>query len=386
MILLKKFNVDLEAIFTVILVVTYNSEQYIDDLIESIAHQDYDANKVLLLVIDNNSRDRTVDKIIDKVSQLESKIKNVLLIRLSRNVGFAPANNLGLRLLRLLRGSLSNTKIILLNPDTKVLDKRFLAVADKLLSRLPIVGFAMLSGDGIDIVDSIGAYVDALGNSQDILCGVKLSRIIKTLIDKLPSIYAVPSACFAAIAIRGEVFESLGLLKDFYVIYFEDTEFCLRAWSRGVPIHVYRDFMVWHVRGGTQKSGTVTLNSKIGGMRRGSLEIPYHFSKNSLLLSYEYLGPLTFLLRTLLYLIASLTLKRKHLVYSFLESIHIIWRKRLKWRRLPKDLIPRSPRTWVLLWALKYLLRYGSDVNTAINYGVRRASIECIPHLLIPRR
>ena len=377
MILLKKINKEKELISTIIIVITYNSEQYIEELIKSLINQDYDISNLLLLIIDNNSQDGTVNKIFNIVSKLSHNYRtpNILLIKLTRNVGFAPANNLGLKLLKKLGISLRGKNIIFLNPDISILDRKFLNIVEKLLTTLPIIGFAMRSWRDSNVIDSLGGYIDALGSPQEILHGIRLLGKIKAS-NSLPLIYAIPSACFAAIAIRGNVFEIIGFLKDWYVMYFEDVEFCLRAWSTGIPVYLYRKFVVQHARGGTQRTSTSEITA---------FEIVYHISKNSLLLSYEYLGPLVYLIKAALYLAISLIYKKKLLVHSFLESIHIIKKKKLKWRRLPKGLIPHDPRTWAFLWAFKYWLRYGGATSIALSYGARRASIEYVLHYLIPK-
>lgn len=352
-----------------IIIVTYNSKRYLRDLFETISSQDYDLARLLFVVVDNDSVDGTFDEL---ASFARNGNFNIMSVRLNINVGFAPANNVALHLLKNILGSLEGRSIVLLNPDTRIIDKSFLKVVERFLEHFPIVGFSMISGSG-DVIDSLGAYVDYLGNPQDILCGVKLSRSLIRLINLLPKAYYVASVCFAAVAIRGDLVERLGTLRSDYVIYFEDTEFCLRCWSKGVPVLVYRDPLVWHERGGTQKKKTPPSRSSPA---RDLLDIPYHFAKNSLLLTYEYLGISRYVFRVLVYLAISLVLKRQHLIFSTLGSAYIILKKRLKPKRLPKGLVLRNPRTWILLWTLKYCLKFGFSLEEAISYSVKRASLE----------
>lgn len=362
------------SIRILIVVVTYNCEKFVDYIIDSLNRQVYDLSRVLLVVIDNASKDHTLNKMLLGLRGF-SKL-NWLVVRLSRNYGFVLANNAALYLAKKLLGDLNSCIVVFLNPDTRIFSEHFLWHVELLSSRFPIVGFAMVSGDN-DVVDSLGAYVDYLGSPQDILCGVRISTRLAMLIKRLPLLYSTPYVCFAAVAVRGDVLESLGFLRPFYVMYFEDTEYCLRAWSKGSPVLVHKEFMIWHARGGTQAS---TLGSGDVQSRDKVLDIMLHFSKNSLLLTYEYLGVIRFLLRSLMYLVVSISLRRKRLARAFCEALKIIVRERIKPRKLPKGLVLFDFRTWVLLWALKCLLQGPSRVQRSLQgcivYGVQRASFE----------
>lgn len=375
---------DPDRIENVLLIATYNSMDFVEGICKSIGTQVVDLSRTLLIIIDNNSTDDTYDIFRGCMEKyLRSKGINYLLVKLTKNLGFAPANNIGLYLAKHLLKSLENKTIILLNPDTYVLERTFVKKANFLTRKLPIVGFSTVSGNLNNIIDSIGAFVDFLGNPQDILCGVRITNDIGKLLRRLPLLYLTPYTCFAAVAIKGDVVEKIGFLRNDYVIYFEDTEFCLRAWSRGIPVCVFRDFMVWHARGGTQVSHQSLTNDKVR-KKDVFLDIPYHFSKNQLLLTYEYLGIIRYLTRLVLYALIGLVTKHRYLAFSIIDSLRTIFKRRIKKKRLPTGLIPRNPRTWVLIWALKYLLNYSSrGLDEAVAYGVRRASFEYLKQRLI---
>ena len=357
-----------------IVVVTYNCERYVDYIIDSLRRQMYDLSNVLLIVVDNASRDNTLVRMLSYLRKFDRL--NWLVIRLSRNYGFALANNVALHLAKKLLGSLDNRVVIFLNPDIWVFNRYFLRYAELLTSSFPIVGFAMVSGN-YDIIDSLGSYVDYLGKTQDILYGVKLSSRLIKLIKHLPLLYTVPYVCFAAVAIRGEVLESLGFLRSFYVIYAEDVEYCLRAWSRGIPVLVCRKFMIWHARGGTRLSAEESRRMRL---KSNSLDVSFHSLKNSLLFAYEYLGVVKFLMRVITYLTTSILSRRKKPVRALWETLKIIKKKRIKPKRLPKHLVPSDPKTWKILWYLKCLLQKPVNMRGFRQeykvYGAQRASFE----------
>ena len=86
-----------------IIIVTYNSENYILKCIDSIKKYK-NALNYEIIIIDNASQDATIRK-------LESEYKDLTIVNNDKNLGFAKACNQGL--------TLSNSKyIFFLNPDT----------------------------------------------------------------------------------------------------------------------------------------------------------------------------------------------------------------------------------------------------------------------------
>ena len=51
----------------------YNEEKYIENFIDSILTQDYNFQKVELIFVDGNSKDRTVELLKDKLRKLNIK-------------------------------------------------------------------------------------------------------------------------------------------------------------------------------------------------------------------------------------------------------------------------------------------------------------------------
>ena len=102
-----------------IIVVTYNSENFIEKCLFSIASQNF--RNYFLLVIDNKSNDLTVDR-IKEYKNAESRISssNFKLIKLEKNIGFSGAVNYGVfeYFSNRKKADFSDFKyLILLNPD-----------------------------------------------------------------------------------------------------------------------------------------------------------------------------------------------------------------------------------------------------------------------------
>ena len=353
----------------IVIVVLYNAEAYVEQLARSLVEQEYDLRRVLIVAVDNASGDQGFEKMLDIIRGSEAQY---MLARLDRNLGFAPANNLALMLAKHVLGGLKGKRILFINPDTRVIDGRLYRVVDLLLEKLPVVGLATVSGESLDVVDGVGAVVDKLGNAVDMLCCVKRSSSVERLLERLPLLYPVPAACFAAAAVRGDVLEDIGGLENRYVIYFEDTEFSLRAWSSGYPVYALRRFLVWHARGGTQRRSPPRRSPR--------LETGYHYAKNALLLDYQYIGVAAFLARLLVYSLYGAAARRKHLAFAVRDAVRLA--PRMPRRRLPKGLLAGLGGT-LALWALRYKLAHPTrPVQEAVRYGGLRLSLHYIRRLL----
>ena len=86
---------------TSVIIVTYNSQQVLKDNLSSLLEN----NTVEVVVVDNNSSDRTV--------AIVKNFPNITLIENKENIGFGSANNIGAR-------KSSGDYILFLNPDTVV--------------------------------------------------------------------------------------------------------------------------------------------------------------------------------------------------------------------------------------------------------------------------
>lgn len=76
-----------------IIIVTYNSEKWIDRCLRSIYNQSYPIDKLSITIVDNNSSDNTIKKLKEFQHQNEFAAYNVIL--LDKNLGFGKANNIG---------------------------------------------------------------------------------------------------------------------------------------------------------------------------------------------------------------------------------------------------------------------------------------------------
>jgi GT2 family glycosyltransferase len=212
-----------------VVVVTYNSAEVIVDCLKALEqHPPSGASRVV--VIDNCSRDDAVTLVRERFPQVE-------VIENERNVGLAAAWNLAIR-------HSNSDYVLLLNPDTRVVAGAIDALVHHIETR-PAVGAVGPQLVGLDgqIQLSCRAFPNLLAV---LLRGTKL----ETVLPKTPSLRkylmtdwdhgqarAVDWLLGACILLRRDALESVGLFDDGFFLYYEDIDWCYRAWAAGWQIH-----------------------------------------------------------------------------------------------------------------------------------------------------
>ena len=215
-----------------IIVVNFNGGELIIKCLESVFEHTSDFELVL---VDNNSTDQSASHAIRRFPQ-------ITLLKNDRNIGFAAANNLGIR-------RSQGRWIVLLNPDTEV-TRDWLERLEKCGAQpgIGIVGPKLIRMDGRTI-DSTGLIFDfKTGSSYDRGSG-------EIDVGQFDAIEAVPCISFAAAVIKREVIDTIGVLDEKMVLYFDDIDYCMRARIAGWKVVYCPDSIILHSRGGvTPKS------------------------------------------------------------------------------------------------------------------------------------
>jgi len=186
----------------------------------------------------------------------------VRVVKLARNGGVAFANNAGIRI-ALGGGQDPPRYIMLLNPDTIVHRGAIEALVQFLDShdRAGIAGSQLEDADG-RAVSSARRRPSVLGELIEAARLNVLSRLLWRHVVPLPPGQR-PMRCDwvsgAAMMVRREVFEQVGLLYEGYFLYFEEVDFCDRARRCG--------WEVWHV----SASRVMHLEGVATGVSRGAI-------------------------------------------------------------------------------------------------------------------
>jgi N-acetylglucosaminyl-diphospho-decaprenol L-rhamnosyltransferase len=166
------------------------------------------------------------------------------------NGGFAYANNLGMKLAY---AEMAPSYFYLLNPDAQVRTGAIVSLK-RFLDSHPNVGIAGGSFENADGSDWPIAFRFPTLMSE-LLGGLEwtpLNRLFKRWVvprrmtrDPQP----IDWICGASMLIRASILVSIGGMDENYFLYFEETDFCLRAKRAGFPTWYVPESRVMHIMG-----------------------------------------------------------------------------------------------------------------------------------------
>lgn len=214
-----------------IIVLTYNAEQYISDLLDSLQDQNYPSEKIQIIVADNCSEDSTA-KIV------RENYKEVNFVGLLKNYGFAEGNNKALEYSK-------NEYIAFLNQDTVCAKNWLISLVNSFLTnkKLSICSANVVSIKKFSKSMEPSPLVKVLNYSKLTRFGYVVPRI-NTEDNQIKSLFI--SGC--SFMIKRKVIYDLGYLfdKDFWM-YCEDTDLSLRLFNLGHDALVVKDAIVYHL-------------------------------------------------------------------------------------------------------------------------------------------
>ena len=266
-----------------IIILNWNSWKDTIECLESISQINYPNYNVVL--VDNNSTDESIKKIKDyfkgkievgskffeyypknkpmefnEYSETEvnsykdlTDIKHLTFIKNTKNHGFAEGNNIGMSYAI---KNLNPHYILLLNNDT-VVDKKFLnALVNEGENNVDIglLGPKIYYYDDPNIIWCIGGKIDW-----------KLARGLHVGTNENDNGQYGFKKSFdyisgASLLIKREVIKDIGLLDEMFFLYFEETDFALRALLKGYGNMYVPEAKIWHK---VSKSGG-GIKNKIG--------------------------------------------------------------------------------------------------------------------------
>jgi N-acetylglucosaminyl-diphospho-decaprenol L-rhamnosyltransferase len=222
-----------------IVIVTFNSLRDIDAVLHSLTRP-LPATPHTILVVDNASTDGTA-------RHLARSWPDVRLIESPKNVGFAAANNRGIR-------ESSSEMVLLLNPDTRVPPGALDRLVVQLDARpdVAIAGPRIVDGAGRAEL-SFGAMIAPLTELRQKVLVVGNDRgvpPIVSMVDRMTrqtrEVDWVSGAC---LLIRRADLEAVGLLDERFFLYTEDVDLCASVRGRGRKVLFAADVEIQHLRG-----------------------------------------------------------------------------------------------------------------------------------------
>ncbi len=244
-----------------IIVLNWNNWQDTFQCLKSLENLNYPNFEVI--VVDNGSNEKF---------QITDYRLQIVQIFNKENLGFAGGNNVGIK-----QGLKGNADyILLLNNDT-VVDKNFLKELIKVgENKKKAKGKRQKAKIGI-----LGPKIYFFDEPKKIwFAGGKINKILtkgtmrgysefdKEQYNKIKEVDYITGCC---LLIKQEVIKKIGLLKEDYFLYYEDTDWCLKAKKAGYKCLYVPLAKIWH------KGSKTSIE--------GSFSYIYYHSRNGLLLA-----------------------------------------------------------------------------------------------------
>ena len=218
-----------------IVILNWNGSELLKRFLPSVLENSAQAN---IYVIDNGSTDNSVET-------LHSDFKDVQVIALDKNYGFAGGYNEGLK-------SVNESILCLLNSDVRVEGNWIEPITDLFKnSEIGIVQPKILDEKNPELFEYAGAaggYIDFLGYPY---CRGRLFSHIENdhgqYDDEIPVFWATGACLF----IRNEVFKKLSGFDDRYFAHQEEIDLCWRAQRMGYQVWYTSKSKVFHLGGST---------------------------------------------------------------------------------------------------------------------------------------
>jgi GT2 family glycosyltransferase len=212
-----------------IIIVSFNARADLERCLESL-HVAPPATPHEIVVVDNGSTDGS--------TEAAGRWPGVRVIDNGANLGFAHANNVGIR-------ATTGTNILLLNSDTIVPA----GALDRLIAELERHPGAAVAGPRL--VDGAGRAELSFGRMITPLNEFRQKRLMKSgAVESLTRRGHEPDwVSGACLLVRRADAEAVGGLDERYFMYTEDVDFCAAIRARGRRILFVPDVEVVHLRG-----------------------------------------------------------------------------------------------------------------------------------------
>ena len=236
-----------------IIIVTWNKQQYVIDLLNSLGSLNYPQQQMDIVVIDNASTD-------DTVALIQQQFSDIHLICNDENIGGTGGFNTGLAWAF---EHQDYDYLWLLDNDVQVHKNALIELVNVLEKSedIAVAGSTMMQLDYPYRINEMGAFVDH-GNGKLLfnrhlqiipsLQGKPVESLINseldlsTLLEECQSSMDVDYVAAASLLIRADVAKDTGLWDDFF-IHFDDVEWCQRIAKKGYRITVSARSIIWHL-------------------------------------------------------------------------------------------------------------------------------------------
>ncbi len=241
----------------VVVVVNYKTPGHTMDAVRSVV-QASTSLKVLVVVVDNDSQDGSFESLSEQVEEAGLS-ERVWVLHSDRNRGFGGGNNYGIHACE--RAGVCPDFYFLLNPDAKVRGSTLDVLAEIFASdpTVGVVGAQLVDEDGTKRPCAFNVHTAA----TEVAAGFQVRMLSKYTVRVEPTEQAIQTVGWvsgAAMAVRREALERVGLFDERIFLYFEETDLCRRITSAGLRCVHAPAAEVSHLAG--QSTGVTSADSK----------------------------------------------------------------------------------------------------------------------------
>lgn len=214
--------------------------------LESVASLNYPPDRMKIVVVDNASRDGSVEAVCDAYP-------GVVVIENSENLGYAGGNNVGIRWALKVGADF----ILILNNDVLVSDDILIRLLSSFIENPQVAVATPLIIDSNDSnrVWSLGASL--LYNRAEVrrlYAGQEVSSV------KFLAPFPVDIAPGSALMVKANIFTEVGLMDEAYFLFYEEGDWCLAVGERGFKIYAVPQAAVQHKGSATIGKDTAALD------------------------------------------------------------------------------------------------------------------------------
>ncbi|KAF0142485.1 MAG: putative glycosyltransferase [Stygiobacter sp.] len=228
-----------------IIIVNYNGFDLLEKCLSTL--QEFTKTSYEVIVVDNGST-------IDDVDEVALKFPDVRTIKLGKNLGYAAANNIGLK-------EATGEYLLLLNNDIVFVEDVISATVgfSKLVNDEAIIGCKLLNEDGshqVSVID-YDTISNLFGENYFLYKLFTKSKLLSkwhrnySLSGKPEDVEVVKGAYFF---IPRKVYERVGFLDERFFFYYEETEYCYRYKKLSGRIIYYPLAKIIHLGGSSSDS------------------------------------------------------------------------------------------------------------------------------------
>ena len=249
-----------QSLRLLVVVVNYRTAQLTINCLDSLVNEVRALSGTQVVVVDNNSGDRSVEK-IESVIQTQGWGDWVSVLPSEHNKGLAAGNNLIIR--SVLKSSYPPDYVLLLNPDTMVRERSLSTLVDFMAehSQVGIAGSRLEDPDGTPQCSAFRFHTLISELDSALRLGIVSNLLAKWIV--APPVTSTPHqtdwVAGASMIIRREVFKTIGLMDEKYFLHYEEVDFCLQARKSGWSCWYVPQSRVVHLVG--QSSGVTNTKT-----------------------------------------------------------------------------------------------------------------------------